>query len=775
MGVLRGLSFGVVPLGALALVGCSGHDSGDEATRKMGARRDAAPIVDASPAGGDADNAPLEAPADGGAGEFAAQDDAGTPSPQEEQKDGGSGPFLPRCAEAVPGTAVLFDRDRSLAGGEDFFAFPWPEQSRGHAELRGFPNPSAARGCEASVSGGLVGQVVGAISPPEYRAYVSALAALEPDGASPTGAIYFAFDGGLSAQLPTPDATLDINASPVLLINVDPDSPAWGRPVPIRVRVFERSLYLPEHTLALQPVAGFPLEPASRYAAVVRRGLRDVSGQPLGVPAALEAAKQGKDCGESDYTSVLALLESELDLAVGDVAAMTVFETADPAHRLAAVQASLARASETPALAAVSVSVDEVLADGSHLLEGTFTTPIHQRGKPPYLPQIDLGLSGSVAVRFDATDLAGDFLDEGAWRGDDGGQEQPRSERIQFRLAVPTSAYDGAATPVVVFAPGTGGGLESPFDSGIADELLGEGMALFVAESVMHGNRAHVEGIDPELVGVLALSDQLTGSSYVAELEQVVQSGDLFFNPLNLRAARGNSMQAALDYVWQSSLLSGFEIPGAGLGFSGVAFMGHSQGASVGPLTGPSVATAYVLSGASGSIKDLLLDKTLPADRVTTSNMLRYVTCDPAEELDTLHPLVSLLGQVLEPIEGVLHAPRLAAVPERAIFAMAGLQDHYSPPSSQQALMAALPLPQAAPALELSLQQQLIGQLHEGPLGVVEAPLSGNWFGVTRGFRQYVGGAGCSDDHFAYTCNEAARGDWRAFLVGWAAGEALVP
>ncbi|MFT5587820.1 MAG: hypothetical protein ACI9VR_005433, partial [Cognaticolwellia sp.] len=134
-----------------------------------------------------------------------------------------------------------------------FFDAPWPSETRvtdrGSPDLTGFP---------------------GAEDIPLIQAYATVIEQ-ELDGTSTNGPVYFRFDGPLdTAALPTPEESLNVSSASLFLINVDPDSPEFGQPVPVQVDFQESATtYQPENLLAFGPISGAPLRPATRYAAVV--------------------------------------------------------------------------------------------------------------------------------------------------------------------------------------------------------------------------------------------------------------------------------------------------------------------------------------------------------------------------------------------------------------------------------------------------------------------------------------------------------------------------
>lgn len=137
-----------------------------------------------------------------------------------------------------------------------FFDAPFPIEHRrngdGTLRLDDFPDP----GSSASLT------------------QILALVAAKPTGFSLNGAVFLRFDGAIdAANLPSPrDATKP--ESPLFLVNVTKGSEGRGRRVPIVSSFKSRAeTYSPENLLAVMPYPGFPLEPDTTYAVVVRTAL----------------------------------------------------------------------------------------------------------------------------------------------------------------------------------------------------------------------------------------------------------------------------------------------------------------------------------------------------------------------------------------------------------------------------------------------------------------------------------------------------------------------
>ena len=710
---------------------------------------------------------------------------------------GGSGGTTAECPtpEVVPGVAALYEKELALAAsGSDasFFSFPWPELSRPFAGVLGFPNPPAALGCDPPAGGGVSALVSGAIDPLEYRQYLIELSAASLETAARHPGVFVAFTGALDAgQLPTPAASLSADAH-VFLLDVDEGSPELGAKIPIRTRVYQNSHYLPPHTLAAVPAPGFPLRAATRYALVVTRNLRDQSGQNLGSDLAFERKKIALGCegADPDYAPVFDLLEADLELAREDVAAMTVFESGTPTSPLETLRPAI-EAAPTPLAAVLPSGPADEVGDGVYVLEGTLQTLIQQIGTPPYLPQIGVSLSG-VSVTLSPSSKAGAFLAEGpAQSAGPGLDSAPRTESVDFVLSLPQAAVTELDDlPLVVYSPGTGGSRYSLLDEGIAADLAALGVAALSITPVLHQERAHAENISPTLLNQLAFADLIGGTNYQDQLLDTVESGQLFFNPLNLQAARGNSLQAAVDFLWLGHVFSELALEASVAGAQRsirfdpqrIYFFGHSQGASTGALLSGSTAySGAVLSGVDGYLPTALLHKTKPADPLGIEAMLGYIVCDdPSEPLDETHPWLSLLGHFLESADAELYAGEFALGQQaKDLFVIAGRDDAYAAAPAHHAVTTAARLHQLAAPLGVAPAdvpgQALLDLLHPGQgYGQSYSSLSANLGGVTGAFRQYHEPL-CADDHFVYACNAPARSDWLTFFETALVGAPMLP
>src|SRR5262249_37139515 len=148
--------------------------------------------------------------------------------------------------------------------------------------------------------------------------YVAQMGA-DTHGFGASSGIFFRLSGAIDpTTLPaTPLATLDSAAS-VYVVDL-----ARGARVPVRVRFrADAGRFAGPDLLAILPVAGLPLRPHTRYAAVVTRHVRDVSGvavtrepgftQTLGKPLLAPLVDWARQAGVLD-----------------DIAGATVFTTGE--------------------------------------------------------------------------------------------------------------------------------------------------------------------------------------------------------------------------------------------------------------------------------------------------------------------------------------------------------------------------------------------------------------------------------------------------------------
>ncbi len=595
----------------------------------------------------------------------------------------------------VPLTRPLFELP---AGPEqDLYALPYPNNLRRQEE--GGIDLARMRSDDSEL----------------IRRYMEVVSRATPGGFALNAGAFFRFDGPIApACLPqTPQDSLDPKAS-VIWVNLQQDSPQFGKPLPLRFKFSaEESQYIGANNLAILPVAGFSLEPRSRYAVILRDTLCDAEEQPLGIAANFDLLL-GEEAPEDPalmraHQLYAPLRDFLLKQGITGVIAATLFTTGDPTA-LAPKIREVVHALPVPSAGGLGLIRETALY---WEVQGTYDAPYFQQGTPPFFPTA----GGEI------------LLDE------QGLPVVARMENLRFAMTVPKAAAPPAGWPVVIYAHGTGGDYRSFIRGGVSN-LLAQ-----VKDST--GNetgRFVVISIDQNLHGA-RVSDGFT-----TELT--------FFNYQNPEASINNVIQAGVDNFALIRRLKGLRFDGLPWGpdsghagsqdFSPafqinpeqIFFMGHSQGAITGPVFlafEPDV-KAVVLSGAGGNVVQSLLDKTEPIEiRAVLKLVLRG-------EIDAFHPVLNLMQELLEPAETLNYGPMLTYRPApgiapKHIFLAQGFEDHYTPRSTTDALARGMRLPQLGPI------QHPIDFLELFNLPVAPLPASGNlsFSGptITAGVLQY--------------------------------------
>jgi len=422
--------------------------------------------------------------------------------------------------EIQPVTAALFDV--SLEDG--FASFPWPSDARlteaGTPDLGPYP---------VLASGDLVDV---------YRQAVMEMVV----GFGTNPQIMVRFDGDLDPWTLPPQLETMTAASPILLIDVDEDSPDRGALVPVKLQwQAAAGVYIDARTLTAITSTGFSLRPGTTYAFVVRDSLLDAEDRPLVASEDILELMAGG--GDPALAAVYAPLGPALDL-LGvprtEVASATVFTTGEPTAELHLIREFVADPGrmQAPTLTDLLLTSEDVA--GYALYEGTYETPVFQRGEPPY---------GSEGGGFE-------FVD--------GEPVVQRWESVTFSLSVPLTDVPEDGFPVVIALPGTGGTIYDHL-TGDAVRSMGEllsdesrRVATFSFEPPLHGSRG--EGAQPDLHT---------------------------FNYFNPESSRCVLRQEAIDASVAIRLLREALAPAhpeLDLDASRIGFFGHSQGAHIGAL-----------------------------------------------------------------------------------------------------------------------------------------------------------------------------------------------
>jgi hypothetical protein len=646
-----------------------------------------------------------------------------------------------------PGTLVRME----MGGGPDFYAAPFPSEHRraasGAIDLEGFPNPGRIP---------LVDRML-------------RILAGDADGFGTTSGVFFSLTGPIDpSSLPGVHESLDPGA-PVALIGVDPQAPDFGRRYPIHVG-FEADggPFGAPHLLSLLPYQGVPLRPGTLYAAVVRRSVRDASGEPLGAAPAIGELAAGltpagmSEASAKQYRVALELLRT-LGVAAGDLAGLAVLRTGHPAAGLGGfVEHALAQPIPAPA---APFEPAEVFGDFC-VYRTTIAMPTYQTGAPPFDHD-----GGDWAV-----DAEGRPLVQGA-------------ETASFVVTLPRAPMPARGFPVVVFSRTGAGGDRPLVDRGARATrggppiAPGTGPAMELSQVGFAGSS--IDGPHGGLRNVSGRDEQF-----------------LVFNVGNPLALRDNVRQSALELVLQAHILESVSIdasacPGlttpdggpARFDASTMAAFGHSMGASIVPL-----AVAYeprlrgaILSGAGSSYIENIVHKQKPIPTKGLAELLLEYT-SIGRELTELDPVMSVLQWAAEPADAQVYARSILREPEGGavhhVLMVEGVVDRYILPPIANATVLSLGLDLAGPELdatpsELAPFTPLATVLDLAGRRAIDFPAQGNI--------EHEGGArstavvvqhpedGVEDGHEAVFQRAEPKRQYRSFLQGLANGQPVVP
>lgn len=185
-------------------------------------------------------------------------------------------------------------------------------------------------------------------------------------------------------------------AAPILLIDVDPDSPEQGRLFPVVAETLVRDDFAPPTLVAIAPRPGIVLAPDTTYAVVLRRAVApDAEPPPDFVALQGGTVDAPDDSRAARAVGVYAPLWPALDalgVPADDVLVATVFTTGDETRRVFD-RGEAIRAAHDAVIADLAIDPDDGADhDGFCELVGTVTQPMFQRGTAPYASEGDFEL-----------------------------------------------------------------------------------------------------------------------------------------------------------------------------------------------------------------------------------------------------------------------------------------------------------------------------------------------------------------------------------------------
>lgn len=593
--------------------------------------------------------------------------------------------------------------------GGDFFALPWPAEERLNHE-------------GAGVFAGL---------PAAQHNYLLStyLPLMEPRirGFSPNGAAYFFFQTDPGLRLPSVTQTTQAQGA-IQLININSASPRFGERIPVESKWLKNGdSFVPPHTLAILPLAGFPMEPASRYLLVLARSLWPQPVQQTALPTRWNETRN---------------LFRDMDLQADKIVAATIIPVADPLRYVKAGYNSVQRGN-APLPVSLTMSSENPECDtfeqaSFRVLEGRFRATSYLSGEAPYkrVPSGQFTVTGEVLEAMDR-------------------------EIIPYLLTIPAGYSTAGTAPLVLYLHGAGGSRRSFIRDGTACSMAQRGVAVLGIEFPVHGDRSD-------------------GSNAYLMLS----------NPENLVAALNIENQASIDLFSTVRMIRRLIVPAALAGTTKdlsfarapLGFVGHSQGSLAGVpfLAFEKEVSAAVISGSGGHmitfITDRIAGQTIDAKMYLGANnakalgdLISVLLGVPGDKIDRFHMLLTILQTILDPIDPVNYGPyilRYGDAPKH-IYQSDGLLDPFDPPGVNQALATSIGLDVAAPAFLDYLNMRIAGAR------TLEPPISYNrkinGVGFTAINSQFPGG-----DHWVWLSDPVARKQGSDFLAGALRGKPVV-
>lgn len=575
----------------------------------------------------------------------------------------------PACSEDRPlahepaSTVFLPDADLTLENA--FFDFPYPSDLRltslGTPDLARFPDPGVPI---------LAGLKSGATERKGFPVV-------------PVG--YFRLTKRPRAR----DPETIVSDRGVLLIDIDPSSPARGTLFPVVAQTPNADPYVPENLIAIGARPGIVLSPRRKYAFVVTRSVgfeEESTGGIVAPPTLAEMARGETPRGAKGavlqelYRPLWESLE-RAGVRRDDVIGATVFTTGDVVADTNALGSTV--------LARHAPDLEDLVLEGEDKapfchLRARVRLPQFQRGRPP-------------------------FHDEGLFEiGPDGAPVMQREESIGVSIAIPREPMPEAGYPLVVYFHGSGGVSRELIDGG--DKASGGDVTRWPAAVLTKHHHFAVAGaalpMSPERVASAGAFDYVNINNMIATRDTFRQG-----------VIESRLFLSALERVRiPASALAGCAGPSLPKGATEYRFLPspHAQGQSMGAMYTNLVAATdervqlAVPTGAGGYWSYFILRTT----KIPGAAGLLSLVLKTTERLSFLHPAVHVAETALEPIDPIVSVPRIGQDPlpnhpSRPIYVPAGKADSYFPEAVFDAMAVAYRHPRVGDAVWSTMDQAL--------------------------------------------------------------------
>ncbi len=577
------------------------------------------------------------------------------------------------------------------------------------------------------------------------------------DGWGLQSGVFFRLPAGVDAgSLPDSPEASTAATSTVFLVDIDKDSPEYGRRFPLKVRELEEvDLYTPEHLLAVLPVFGFVRRPHTTYAAVITDGVLDEDGAALGRSRVFHDAltqAEGPDTPYAGHLQPLVDYCNDKGVDLNTIVGASVFTTYDPNRDLRTL-VDYYESLDDPMLVEPWTVQEEY--DAYQVLTARYEVPLYQTGNRPYA-QPGQGLI--------------------VW-GDDGFPVEQERQGVRLALTIPKQPQPEGGFPLTIYMHGSGGEYYQAINRGPREEIpeappavAGEGPAEWLArrgiatvafDYPLHGDRA----TPPDESGL--------------KLYNILGNPDATVDNFNVAAAETTYLsRLMLDTRVDAALADTLDAGGASDGLikfdpERLTAMGQSMGTTLGVATAtvdPRI-KGFLFSGAGGVLVEIAVTAVEPFPFRGTVEVL--IELDDEDNLHVDHPLLHALQQLWDYVDPVVKARHISAEPfagyaPRQVMMTAGVFDGYFFPRSQAALATNLGADLVGTEVEPILPDTLRLNGHR----TADFPLRNNVNGATVGVVQFE--APHTLGHYVVFNQDGARFQYTCFLKS-VGDEATIP
>ncbi|HVL02264.1 MAG TPA: hypothetical protein VM553_20740 [Dongiaceae bacterium] len=524
--------------------------------------------------------------------------------------------------------------------------------------------------------------------------------------------VYLPFTGALDTQrLPKADQDYAAANSAIQLVDVDPDSPEYGRRFPLHVTMTGSiDSYRPDNLLQLFPTLGVNLRPNTTYAAFVTNRAPMPVSSILKQHSQLAAALNGDTQLPADKLAIYAPLRDYLakqSIAPATIMAATVWTTGEPTRRLRQSAEYVASLSQQPA---TELQRTKDFPDYC-VIEGKVQVPGFQRGQAPY----EL--------------LGGDVV----WNA--GGQPvQQYSRNAKFVVTIPKhGSMPAAGFPVLAFHHGAGGSAaqvynRGPWAGGDPDEIP-EGAAGGLGPSMIAAERGWA-------------STGFAGHLSQDHLGVIFGYGQFPYNVFNPVALYNSYYQMVWERVYFRRAINRLTLntslcPDAEAASEVSAFrfdpnmqavMGQSLGnwtASLQLAADPDGFEGAVLTGVAGTWMRLFANN--EASKLALANGVFSLL--PGETVDDAHPFLMLMEWLFGGADPVAHLDSVLRYPTKPaphILAVSGINDEGTSEVGQRPHLMSLGLDLAGDDLGNTYDTTLMPHMAIAGARKLPYPVAGN-------------------------------------------------